>query len=32
MRGIAFVWQFGEVILAVALAPLFAQLEALGPA
>ncbi|UWZ84423.1 respiratory chain complex I subunit 1 family protein [Occallatibacter riparius] len=23
MRGIAFVWQFGEVILAVALAPLF---------
>lgn len=24
LRGIAFVWQFGEVILAVALAPLFA--------
>ena len=23
MRGIAFVWQFGEVILAIALAPLF---------
>jgi formate hydrogenlyase subunit 4 len=24
MRGIAFVWQFGEVLLAIALAPLFA--------
>jgi formate hydrogenlyase subunit 4 len=24
MRGIAFVWQFGEVVLAIALAPLFA--------
>jgi len=23
MRGIAFVWQFGEVVLAIALAPLF---------